>query len=231
MFNNSNTLSLPGEEYKYSNIRYWLLGKIIEKASGLSYSDYININIFKPLKLSQDEIGFVISNESNHAKGYLNKYSFMNLIKSFLMSDITWNEYEGSWLHINNVYLNGPAFGPAKAFSRILQSLLSKNSVLLGSDVKRYLYSQKKTSSGKETEMTLGWHIGKLGYKQYYFKEGGGAGFHCEMRIYPDSNFASVIMVNRTSFNTRKQLSNLDKSVISKYNTTRFENEDQQQRR
>jgi len=218
LVDNSRASSSPGEEYKYSNIGYWLLGIIIEKVSGLTYSDYMYKFIFEPLDLTKDEIGFVIRNGNNHAKGYLKKYSFMNLFKSFLIKDITWGEYEGRWLHINDVYLNGPAFGgaigSAKAFSRILQSLLSENSVLLGNDVKQYLYSQEKTKSGNEIEMTLGWHIGELDDERYYFKEGGGAGFHCEMRIYPDRNLASVLMVNRTSFNTRKQLSNLDKLIL-----------------
>ena len=144
----------------------------------------------------------------------------MNLFKSFLIDDSIWGEYEGGWLRINNVYIDGPAFGgaigSAKAFSRILQSLLSKKSVLLGDNIKQYLYSQEKTRSGKKIEMTLGWHIGKLDEVTYYFKEGGGAGFHCEMRIYPDINLASVLMVNRTSFNTRKQLSKLDKHIMSR---------------
>ena len=33
--------------------------------------------------------------------------------------------------------------------------------------------------------MTLGWHVGILVGEQYFYKEGGGAGFHGEMRIYP----------------------------------------------
>ena len=210
----------PGEKYEYSNIGYWLLGGIIEKVSGLSYSEYISKNIFEPLHLSKSEIGFSVVQEENHAKGYLKKYSFMNLLKSLLIEDTTWGEYEENWLHINNVYLNGPAFGgaigSARAFSRILQSLLSDKSVLLGSNVKQHLFSQEKNNSGKEIDMTLGWHIGVLNSKKYYFKEGGGAGFHSEMRIYPDINLATVLMVNRTSFNTRKQLSNLDIAVMSK---------------
>jgi len=220
LLDNPKASSLPGENYGYSNIGYWLLGMVIEEISGLSYADYINKNIFKPLNLSKNEIGFIVAREDNHAKGYLKKYSFMNLLKSFLIEDTTWGEYEGSWLHINNVYLNGPAFGgaigSAKAFSRILQSLLSETSVLLGSNVKQHLYSQEKTNSGKEVDMTLGWHIGELNEMKYYFKEGGGAGFHSEMRIYPDANLASVLMVNRTSFNTRKQLSNLDSLMMKK---------------
>jgi len=220
LLENPKASSLPGEKYEYSNIGYWLLGGVIEKVSGISYSEYISKNIFEPLHLSKNEISFSVIQEDNHAKGYLKKYSFMNLLKSFLIEDTTWAEYEENWLHINNVYLNGPAFGgaigSARAFSRILQSLLSDKSVLLGENVKQHLYFQEKDNSGKEIDMTLGWHIGVLNDKKYYFKEGGGAGFHSEMRIYPDINLATVLMVNRTSFNTRKQLSNLDAAVISK---------------
>ncbi len=220
LLENSKASSLPGEKYQYSNIGYWLLGGVIEKVSGLSYNEYIKRNIFEPLNLSKNEISFSVIQEGNHAKGYLKKYSIMNLLKSFLIEDTAWGEYEENWLHINNVYLNGPAFGgaigSARAFSRILQSLLSDKSVLLGGNVKQYLYSQEKINSGKEIDMTLGWHIGELNDKQYYFKEGGGAGFHSEMRVYPDKNLASVLMVNRTSFDTRKHLSELDVSVMSK---------------
>ena len=220
LLENPKASSLPGEKYEYSNIGYWLLGGVIEKVSGISYSEFISKNIFEPLHLSKNEISFSVIQEDNHAKGYLKKYSFMNLLKSFLIEDTTWSEYEENWLHINNVYLNGPAFGgaigSARAFSLILQSLLSETSVLLGGDVKQYLYSQEKTNSGKKIDMTLGWHIGELNETKYYFKEGGGAGFHSEMRIYPDENLASVLMVNRTSFNTRKQLSNLDSLVMKK---------------
>jgi len=216
---NQKASSLPGEKYGYSNIGYWLLGGIIENVSGLSYSEYISKNIFEPLNLSKNEISFSVLNKNNHAKGYLKKYSFMNLLKSFLIEESTWGEYEDNWLRINNVYLNGPAFGgaigSARAFSRILQGLLSDNSVLLGSNVKQHLYAQEKDASGKEIDMTLGWHIGELNDKKYYFKEGGGAGFHSEMRVYPHMDLATVLMVNRTSFNTRKQLSRLDSAVMN----------------
>ena len=220
LVDNPRTNILPGEEYVYSNIGYWLLGNIIEKVSGQDYRDYVNENIFDVLSLSRSEIGFEISNEDNHAKGYLKKYSFMNLAKYFLIDEDIWGNYEESWLHINNIYLNGPAFGgvigTASAFAHILQDLLNNNSVLLGKAVKQQLYSQQTVKSGQSIDMTLGWHIGELGGNKYYYKEGGGAGMHSEMRIYPDRDLASVIMVNRTSFNTRKNLSELDKHLIGK---------------
>jgi hypothetical protein len=139
----------------------------------------------------------------------------MNLVKGFVTDKGVWGRYEGNWLHIKDVYVNGPSFGgaigSAKAFSTILQDLLAERSVLLSENSKSLLFSRQKMRSGKYIDMTLGWHIGILEGIQYFYKEGGGAGFHSEMRIYPTIGLASVIMTNKTSFNSRKQLSNLDK--------------------
>lgn len=44
--------SAPGIEFHYSNTGYNLLGKIIEKASGMSYSDFIRTRFLEPLKLT-----------------------------------------------------------------------------------------------------------------------------------------------------------------------------------
>jgi CubicO group peptidase (beta-lactamase class C family) len=40
---------VPGVAYEYSNLGFTLLGHIIQKASGLSYQEYINRNILTPL--------------------------------------------------------------------------------------------------------------------------------------------------------------------------------------
>lgn len=205
---------MPGEEYQYNNIGYWLLGAVIEHASGMAYADYMEHRIFRPLKLTPDEIGFRIINENNHAKGYLKTWSFMGIFGRFFVDSDVIGKDESGWTHIENVYLNGPSFGgaigTARAFSVILQDLLSEDSKLLTSRTKRQLYQQQQLNSGKEITMTLGWHIGTLEGVTYYYKEGGGAGFHSEMRIYPSSGYGSVIMANRTSFNSGNALDELD---------------------
>ena len=178
---NSKADNAPGETYSYSNIGYWLLGKVIEAVAKQDYQTYVKQRIFLPLKLGSSEIAFEIHVLSNHAKGYLAKYSFINLIKGFVTDKEVWGEYEGSWLHIKNVYLNGPAFGgavgSAKAFSRILQDLLSEESILLGNNAKQLLYSQQKNNSGKNIDMTLGWHIGELNGVGYFYKKAVGQVF------------------------------------------------------
>lgn len=42
----------PGLKWQYSNSNYYLLGKIIELASGLSYGEYMEKNIFAPLEMN-----------------------------------------------------------------------------------------------------------------------------------------------------------------------------------
>lgn len=39
----------PGEMYDYSNINFWIAGRIIEKVSGKSYIDFIKENILRPI--------------------------------------------------------------------------------------------------------------------------------------------------------------------------------------
>ena len=215
---NPKSDNAPGENYAYSNIGYWLLGKVVAAATKQEYQTYVTKNIYLPLKLKPAEIDFKINDPSNHAKGYLAKYSFINLVKGFVANKEVWGEYEGSWLHINNVYPNGPAFGgaigSAKAFGRVLQDLLSEEPLLLEKSGVQLLYTAEKTNSGKLIPMTLGWHIGELKGLRYFYKEGGGTGFHSEMRIYPSRGLASVVMTNRTSFNTRKELSRIDENYI-----------------
>jgi D-alanyl-D-alanine carboxypeptidase len=214
----SDPASDKGTKYIYSNIGYWLLGGIVEKASGEQYIDYVHEHIFAPLGLSPSEMGFVISNKENHAKGYIKKWSFMNLAARFLMDKSVFGDNEGRWVSISSIYLNGPSYGgligTAGAFGRILQDLLSGGSIVLGSAGKQQLYSRQTLESGKNVVMTLGWHIGKMGDVTYYFKEGGGPGFCGEMRVYPDSGLASVLILNRTSFNFKKDMSKIDKNFL-----------------
>jgi CubicO group peptidase (beta-lactamase class C family) len=215
---NSELNNPPGEKYGYSNIDYWMLGGVIESVSGEGYSAYIRKNILQRLNVSSNEIDFDYSEAAPHAKGYLEKYSFMNLIKSFVTDKAVWGDYEDNWLHIKEVYVNGPAFGgaigTARAFSAILRDLLAERSILLNNESRELLFTTQKTRSGKEINMTLGWHVRNLDGTRYFYKEGGGAGFHSEMRLYRSQGLASVLMTNQTSFNTRKALNKLDISFL-----------------
>jgi len=46
----------PGERYQYSDVGYFLLGMIIEKASGLRYRDFLKERFFKPLGMTSSSV-------------------------------------------------------------------------------------------------------------------------------------------------------------------------------
>jgi len=48
---------LPGTKHDYSNFGYWVLGRVIEKASGMTYEDYVKEHILKPCGISGMRIG------------------------------------------------------------------------------------------------------------------------------------------------------------------------------
>lgn len=205
----------PGTKYGYSNISYWFLGHLIESVTGTTYEEYVRQHIFQRLNIPREEIDFVIPFREYHAKGYLPKWSFMNLLKSFLVDEQYIGEYEDSWLHINDHYLNGSAFGgivaTAGAVGIFLQDQLRDSSALFSCAMKELFFQQQKNNDGETVEMSPGWHIGEIDGRSFYFKEGGGGGFHVEMRLYRDKGIASVVLANNTTFDVKDFLDTADR--------------------
>jgi CubicO group peptidase (beta-lactamase class C family) len=210
----------PGDRFAYSNISYWLLVYVIEKASGTGYEEYVRQNVFRKLAIPEAEIGFVIPSPEHHAKGYLPKWSLMNIFKSFVVDSRFAGDYEDNWLHVYDHYLNGPSFGgvigTAHAIGIFLRDQLQDTSRLVSPETKALFFQQQKDNQGQPIPMTLGWHIGSVDGVQFFFKEGGGGGFRSEMRIYPSAGIASVVMVNNASFNPGAFLKNVDREFFKK---------------
>lgn len=215
----------PGTKYAYSNIGYWLLGKVVERASGQTFSAYVCEHILRPLAIAPEELGYVVADPAHHATGYLEKYSLMNLGKVFLLDRDLIGDYSGRWLEIRSHYLNGPAFGglvgAASGFATFLQDQLCERSVLFNDTTRRLLYAPQYTDGGTPIAMTLGWHIGDLDDTRFFYKEGGGGGFHCMMRLYPRDGVGTVVMTNATGFDVRRLLDTTDASFITSLGTSR----------
>ena len=64
-------VSMPGEKFAYSNSGYILLGRVIEKVSGVSYEQYITENVIKPAGLQNTAYDHVRPILKNRASGYV----------------------------------------------------------------------------------------------------------------------------------------------------------------
>lgn len=60
----------PGEQYKYNNTAYYMIGAIIEQASGVPYCQYLQDEICTPLSLSRTRCDSNAAIIPNRAQGY-----------------------------------------------------------------------------------------------------------------------------------------------------------------
>jgi CubicO group peptidase (beta-lactamase class C family) len=68
----------PGEKYSYNNSAYFILGYIIEKASGISYPEFIKERIFDKIDMKSSYYGSRRKLIKNRASGYGKTDQFVN---------------------------------------------------------------------------------------------------------------------------------------------------------
>jgi len=85
----------PRVKHKYSNTGYSILGKIIERVSGMSYGQFITERIFKPMGMTQSSMPFTGSDQlipTPFARGYY----YLPATKECTQSNISANVAEGN---------------------------------------------------------------------------------------------------------------------------------------
>jgi len=203
----------PGTKYAYSNIGYWLLGRIVEHASGESFTAYVRDRVLRRLDIPADATGSALDEPSKHADGYLARFSLPNMVSPWLIDAALIGPAAGRWVQIRDHYLNGPAFGglvgTARGFAAFLRDQLGAHSRLFD-DATRDVFREPQRTTRGPIPMTPGWHIGSSGHAPWLYKEGGGGGFHCMMRLYPAAGIGTVLMTNATAFDVRRLLDLVD---------------------
>lgn len=213
---NQSVKSKPNDKFAYSNLGYILLGQLIENVSGMSYEKYIEQNIILRLGLGPSQLGFLIPDLQRNAKGYHKKGVFSNLMLGlFLDKSKYMGDPEGVWKPFKDYYVNGAPYGgligTADAYVRYVQELLKPDSKLISPEYRKLLFIENHTNNGKASGMCLSWFTGILNGQRYYTHAGGGGGYYCEIRIYPEKGVGSVVMFNRTGMTDERFLNKVDK--------------------
>ncbi|MBC9794942.1 serine hydrolase domain-containing protein [Sinomicrobium weinanense] len=65
-----STVFEPGSQFSYNNTAYVLLGLIVEKASGISFADFLRQRIFDPLGMTNSTLNSRTGVIANRAYGY-----------------------------------------------------------------------------------------------------------------------------------------------------------------
>jgi CubicO group peptidase (beta-lactamase class C family) len=81
-----------GEGMKYSNTNYYVLGLLVERVSGMTYGDYLDAHIFKPLLMSHSRLDSAADLVPQRVHGYTSERG--SLRNAEFTSD-TWAYSEG----------------------------------------------------------------------------------------------------------------------------------------
>ena len=223
---NNKVKSEPNEKFSYSNIGYIILGQLIEKISGKTYEDYVAENIINKLSLNEKDLSFEFTDSSKYATGYHKKISFSNLILGFLIDKSKFmNKSKGKWKSFKKYYVNGTSYGgligTPIAFVKYVQEFLTDDNQLLSEKHRTLFFQENINNKNENTGMCLSWFTGDLNGNKYFTHAGGGGGYYCEIRIYPNLKIGSVIFLNRTGMSDERFLDKLDSIFIDKLNANR----------
>jgi len=190
------------EAYHYSNIGYWLLEKVIEAVSGDDFARYVDDRIFGPVGVTSANATFEPSRAAELATGHSRRFTPTNALLHLLSPSFVWAAPHGGWSRAAHVRPIGRAYGglyaSAFALASLMQDLIRDEPRLLSVATRDTMFRERRTRSGSTFGGTLGWVVGTLEGESYVGKQGGGLGFHANVRAYPRLRLATVAMANRT---------------------------------
>lgn len=198
----------PGANYDYSNLGYIVLGKIVEKLSGVSYEEYLQKNILHPADCYDMHIGHNFSDEymSNEVKYYEVKEA--EPVEAYDGSGRMTMKSNGG----NNVTLLGGAGGWVASPVEILRLVASIN----GCDVKEDILKSETIrimtyDSSSRSKKPIGWAIVK---GAEWLRSGSMAGTTALIKRQKDG-YTWVFLTNSSSWNGHR-LTNYISSQITR---------------
>jgi CubicO group peptidase (beta-lactamase class C family) len=168
----------PGTRFSYSNIGYFLLGKIIERAGGRPYAAFLKARIFKPLGMVSSRVNDRSAIIPNRAAGY---------------------EWEGGLrvAHPQSPTLYAPAGG---IVSTVIDMATWAESLqpgrLLTSESLARMLEPTGLPNGSSTGYGLGWNVDLHRGRKCLNHSGGILGFRSAFLHYPEYRLTVVVLTN-----------------------------------
>lgn len=176
-----------GEQFKYNNSGYIVLGYIIEIVSGQSYEDFIQKNIFDKLEMEATYYANHRKIIKNRVSGYHNKEEYIN------------NDY----ISFTLPYASGSIMSTVDDMLK-WQNAMDTNK-LISSKTKQKILTNYKLNSGEEIHYGYGWHIKEIN-NSISIEHGGSIFGFKSMGIYLPKEKVYVIGLSNCDCNSPTQI-------------------------
>jgi CubicO group peptidase (beta-lactamase class C family) len=163
----------PGEKFAYSNSGYVLLGYILEKVSEQEYGEYLEQNVFGPLKMRNSGYDSAAAILKQRAGGYMRR---AGKLANALYIDMTVPHAAGAlYSTVEDLLLWDQALYTEK--------LVSKKSL-------------DKIFTPFKSDYAYGWFVAKKLNRKYIGHAGGINGFSTMIERYPDDKVTVIVLSN-----------------------------------
>ena len=189
-----------GTMQTYSNSGFWLLGLIIEKASGMTYEEYVEKRIFEPLGMTRS----MYCNNSENVPRRAYGHGLRNGIKPF----------------VRVIPIVHTATYAAGAICSTAEDLITWLQALHGGKVltpKSYveMITPSRLDDGTPLRYSMGLFVGEDSHGlKFIGHDGGGFGFSSQTRWYPDARMAVVVLTNSEPDDSTVVADNLAAAVL-----------------
>jgi CubicO group peptidase (beta-lactamase class C family) len=171
----------PGARWSYTNSGYYLLGLIIEQASGLDYYEYLRQNVFTPLGMTRSYSG----NDAEIVPGRVRGY---RVRKDAVTNAAPW--------HYLVPFSAGSLLSTAADLARYRRGVFT--SAAFPPSLRELVTRTQPLDDGTPNLYALGGLINSsFGGHRKLSHSGEIFGFHSDHAYYPDDDLTIVVLTNR----------------------------------
>ncbi|WP_409274948.1 serine hydrolase domain-containing protein [Neobacillus sp. SCS-31] len=175
--------SNPGEKYYYSNANYWVLALLVEKVSGMEFSQYLKQKVFSPLGMN-DSLTTVNSGDfvKGLPKGHVTAYG----------TAIPWTELEAMNMGAGSIISTASDMGKWLAM-QTNEGRTGTGEQLLSKKLLEESYSPQPGSK----RYGLGWGLSSPNVKPARISHSGVVStYQTQQDLIPSSGYAVAVLLN-----------------------------------
>ncbi|NAY93341.1 serine hydrolase [Muricauda sp. JGD-17] len=183
VINNITYAFPPGTKYAYSNTGYTLLSRIVEKVSGITFSDYLAQNIFEPLEMLSTSVGNSDKLINNSASGYNIDRNGDFVPAIYLPFDLDW------------VLGAGNCYSTTEDLLKWIKGLEENN--ILSQESVNLITSKNKEGSNQKSGNAYGFKVEINNEVKVLKKSGAINGFQSNLVWIPERDIIVIGLTNR----------------------------------
>jgi CubicO group peptidase (beta-lactamase class C family) len=169
----------PGEEFRYNNSGYILLGHIIELVSGKTYEEYIQENIFTPLNMENSSYGSTSRIIKNRAYGY---------------DKANENYKNADFLSMTQPYAAGSLLSTIDDVHKWYKAVLADK--VISKENREKAHNNSTLNNAEKIDYGFGWRIGNIQATKMIEHGGGINGFLTASLVLPEEDVFVAIFSN-----------------------------------